>query len=104
MKTIHRRGLDSQAVVRRYSLKSGALKNFTNFTGKQLLELFFNKIAGLQARGVQHFSKETPWRSPWSHQRRWFPVKFAKNSSGCFSILILKIVYVLYSVLCNFHN
>ena len=78
-KTIHRRGLDSQAVVRRCSLKSGALKNFTNFTGKQLLELFFNKIAGLQARGLQHFSKETPWRSPWSLQRRCFPVKFAKS-------------------------
>ena len=80
MKTIHRRGLDSQAVVLRYSLKSGALKNFTNFTGKQLLELFFNKIAGLQARGVQLFSKETPWRSPWSLQRRCFPVKFAKSA------------------------
>ena len=44
MKTIHQRNLDSQAVVRRYSLKcplkSGALKNFTNFTGKQLLKSF----------------------------------------------------------------
>ena len=57
MKAIHRRGLDSQAVVRRYSLKSDAPKNLTNFTGKQLLELFFNKIAGLQARGVQLFQK-----------------------------------------------
>ena len=66
MRTIHRRGLDSQAVVRRCSLKSGALKNFTNFTGKQLLEPFFNKISGFQARGLQHFSKETLWRSPWS--------------------------------------
>ena len=79
MKTIHRTGLNSQAVVRRCSLKSGALKNFTNFTGKQLLEPFFNKIAGLQARGLQFFSKETPWRSPWSLQRRCFPVKFAKS-------------------------
>ena len=52
MKTIHRRGLDSQAVVRRCSLKSGALKNFTNFTEKQLLESFFNEVAGLQARGL----------------------------------------------------
>ena len=26
------------------------------------------------------------------------------NSTGCFSILILKIVYVLCSVFCNFHN
>ena len=76
MKTIHRRGLDSQAVVRRCSLKSGALKNFTNFTGKQLLEPFFNKIAGLQARGLQFFSKETPW----TLQRRCFPVKFAKSA------------------------
>ena len=65
MKTIHRRGLDSQAVVRRCSLKSGALKNFTNFTEKQLLESFFNKAADLQARGLQLFSKETLWRSPW---------------------------------------
>ena len=65
MKTIHRRGLDSQAVVRRCSLKSGALKNFTNFTEKQLLESFFNEVAGLQARGLQLFSKMTLWRSPW---------------------------------------
>ena len=79
MKTIHRTGLNSQAVVRRCSLKSGALKNFTNFTEKQLLEPFFNKIAGRQARGLQSFSKETPWRSPWSLQRRCFPVKFAKS-------------------------
>ena len=64
MKTIHRRGLDSQAVVRRCSLKSGALKNFTNFTEKQQLESFFNKVAGLQARGLQLFSKKTLWRSP----------------------------------------
>ena len=64
MKTIHRRGLDSQAVVRRCSLKSGALKNFTNFTGKQLLPSFFNNVTGLQARGLQLFSKETLWRSP----------------------------------------
>ena len=49
MKTIHRTGLNSQAVVRRCSLKSGALRNLTNFTGKQLLEPFLNKIAGLQA-------------------------------------------------------
>ena len=65
MKTIHRRGLDSQAVVRRCSLKSGALKNFTNFTEKQLLKSFFNKAADLQVRGLQLFSKETLWRSPW---------------------------------------
>ena len=49
MKTTHRRGLDSQAVVRRCSLKLGALKKFTNFIGKQPLESFFNKVAGLQA-------------------------------------------------------
>ena len=80
MKTIHRTGLNSQAVVRRCSLKSGALKNFTNFTGKQLLEPFFNKVAGLQARGLQVFSKETPWRSPRSLQRWCFPVKLAKSA------------------------
>ena len=76
MKTVHRTGLNSQAVVRRCSLKSGALKSFTNFTGKQLFEPFFNKIAGLQARGLQFFSKETPW----TLQRRCFPVKFAKSA------------------------
>ena len=80
MKTIHPRGLGSQAVVRRCSLKSGALKNFTNFTGKQLLESFFNKIAGLQAQGMQLFSKETLWRSPWRLQHRCFPMKFAKSA------------------------
>ena len=54
MKTIYRRGLDSQAVVRRCSLKSVALKYFTNFTGKQLLEsFFFNKVAGLQDGDLQ---------------------------------------------------
>ena len=76
MKTIHRTGLNSQTVVRRCSLKSGALKNFTNFTGKQLLEPFFNKIAGLRAGGLPFFSKETPW----TLQRRCFPVKFAKSA------------------------
>ena len=76
MKTIHWIGLNSQAVVRRCSLKSGALKNFTNFTEKQLLEPFFNKIAGLPARGLQFFSKETPW----THQRRCLPVRLAKSA------------------------
>ena len=80
MKTIHRRGLDSQAVVCRCSLKSGALKNFTNFTGKQLLGPFLNKVAGLQARGLQLFSKETPWRYSWRLQRKCFAVKFAKSA------------------------
>ena len=80
MKTIHRIGLDSQTVVRRCSLKSGALKNFTNFTGKQLLEPFLNKIAGLQARGLQFFSKEAPW----TLQRRCFPVKFVKSAGTPF--------------------
>ena len=49
MKTIHRIGLVSQAVVRRCSLKPGALKIFTNVTGKHLLESFFNKVEGLWA-------------------------------------------------------
>ena len=80
MKTIHRTGLNSQAVVCRCSLKSGALRNLTNFTGKQLLEPFLNKIAGLQARGLQFFSKETPW----TLQRRCFPVKFAKSAGTPF--------------------
>ena len=64
MKTIHRRGLDSQAAVRRCSLKSGALKNSTNFPEKQLLKSSFNKVAGLHARGLQLFSNQTLWRSP----------------------------------------
>ena len=38
MKAIHRRGLDSQAVVLRCS------RTFTNFTGKQLLESFLIKL------------------------------------------------------------
>ena len=80
MKAIHQTGLNSQAIVCRCSLKSGALKNFTNFTEIQLLEPLFNEIAGLQARGLQFFSKETPWRSPWSLQRRCFPVKFSKSA------------------------
>ena len=65
MKTIHRRGLDSKAVSRRCSFKSGALKNYTNVTEKQQLESFFNKVTDLQAWDLQFFSKETLWRSPW---------------------------------------
>ena len=80
IKTIHRRGLDSQAVVRRCSLKADALKHFTNFTGKQLLESLFNKVADLQARGLQLSSKETLWRSPWRLQHSYFSVKFAKSA------------------------
>ena len=80
MQTIHRTGLNSQAVVQKCYLKSGALKNFTNLTGKQLLEPFFSKITRLQAGDLQFLSKETPWRSPWSLQRRCFPVKFAKSA------------------------
>ena len=57
MKTIHRIGLDSQTVVRRCSLKSGALNDFTNFTGKQLLEPFLNKIAGLRLEACNIFQK-----------------------------------------------
>ena len=63
----------------RCSLKPGALKNFRNFTGKHLLKSFFNKVSGLQAWGLQPFSKETPWRSPWRPQHRCFPVKSART-------------------------
>ena len=38
----------SEAVVRRYSVKKGVLRNFTKFTGKHLCQsLFFNKAASL---------------------------------------------------------
>ena len=55
MKTIHRTGLTSQAVVRRCSLKSGALKNFTNFSGKQLLEPFLIKLLAFRLEACNFF-------------------------------------------------
>ena len=40
---------DSEAVVRRCSVKKGALKNFVKFTETHLCRsLFFNKVAGLR--------------------------------------------------------
>ena len=55
METIHWRGLDSQAIARRCSLKSGALKDFINFTEKQLLESILNKVADVPAWDLQLF-------------------------------------------------
>ena len=38
----------------RGSVRKGVLRNFANVTGKHLCEsLFFNKIAGLRASGLQ---------------------------------------------------
>ena len=57
MKTIRRRGLDLQAVVRRRSLKSGALKNFTNFTGKNCWSLFLIKLQAFRPEVLIFFQK-----------------------------------------------
>ena len=51
---------DSEAVVRRCSVKKGALKNFVKFTERHLCRsLFFNKVAGLRpatllGKRIQH--------------------------------------------------
>ena len=52
----------------RCSVKKGVLKNFTNFTGKHVLESLFNKVAGLKA---YNFLKNRL-------QHRCFPVKSLK--------------------------
>ena len=53
----------------RCSIKIGALKNFTKFTGKRLCQgLFFNKVAG---QSPATLLKKRLWH-------RCFPVKFAK--------------------------
>ena len=110
-KTIHRRGLDSQAVVRRCSLKSGALKNFTNFTGKQLLESFLIKLQAFRLEACNFF------------QKRLYGDLHEDFNTGVFlwnlqnlqetflykTILVTASLYqsdynVLYSVFCNFRN
>ena len=51
---------DSEAVVRRCSVKKGALKNFVKFTETHLCRcLFFNKLAGVRpatllGKRIQH--------------------------------------------------
>ena len=70
--------------ARRYSLKSGALKNFTNFTGKQLLEPFLIKFQAFRLEAGNFFPKKTPWRSSWNLQRKCFPVTFAKSAGISF--------------------
>ena len=60
---------DTEAVVRRCSVKKGVLKNFTKFTGKHLCQsLFFNKVAGLRPATLL---KKRLWH-------RCFPVNFVK--------------------------
>ena len=112
-KTIHRRGLDLQADVGICSLKSGALKNFPNFRGKQLLESFLIKLQAFRLEACNFFQKRlygdlhedsNTGVFLWNLQNLQEHLFVQNNSSGCFSILILKIVYVLYSVFCNFHN
>ena len=42
------------------SVKKGVLRNFTKFTGKQLLQkLFFNKVAGLRPQACNFIEKES---------------------------------------------
>ena len=41
-----------EAVVHRYSVKNGVLRNFAKFTGKYLCHsLFFNKVTGFRPGG-----------------------------------------------------
>ena len=56
----------TEAVVRRYSMKIGVLKNLAKFTGKHRCQiLFFHKVAG------PNLLKKRLWH-------RCFPVNFAK--------------------------
>ena len=112
-KTIHRRGLDLQADVGICSLKSGALKNFPNFRGKQLLESFLIKLQAFRLEACNFFQKRlygdlhedsNTGVFLWNLQNLQEHLFVQNNSSGCFSILILKIVHVSCSVFCNFHN
>ena len=49
---------DTEAVVRRCSVKKGALRNFAKFTRKHLCQrFFFNKVAGLGLNRSKHFKK-----------------------------------------------
>ena len=114
METIHRRSLDLQAVARRCSLKSSGLKYFTNFTRKQLLKSFLIKLQAIRLEACKFFQKRLHGDLHgdsntgvflWNCQNLQEHLFVQNNSSGCFSILILKIVYkVLYSVFCNFRN
>ena len=114
MKTIRRRGLDLQAVVRRCSLKSGALKNFTNFTGKNCWSLFLIKLQAFRPEVLIFFQKRlygdlhgdsSTGVFLWNLQNLQEHLFVQNNSGGCFSRLILKIVYnVLYYLFCSFRN
>ena len=75
----------------RYSVKKGVLKNFANFTGKNLWWSLFNKVTGLQA--YNFIKKRLP--------HRYFPVKSSKclrtsilrtSANDCFWILLVKLL------------
>ena len=109
-KTIHRRRLNSQAVVRRCSLKSGALKNFTNFTGKQLLESFLIKLQAFRLEACNFFQK----RLYGDLHEDFNTGVFLWNLQNLQETFLYKTIlvtaslyqsdYVLYSVFCNFRN
>ena len=73
--------------------QKGALKNFTIFKRKHVLESLFNKFASLQAR------KETP--------NRCFPVNIAKFSRTPFFTELIRLllyqdwIFLLIAVLSN---
>ena len=51
----------TEAVVRRWSVNKGALRNFAKFTGKHVCQsLFFNKVAGLRQISKSTFFYRTP--------------------------------------------
>ena len=58
----------SRSMHRRWSVRKGALTNFSKFTGKHLCQsLFLNKVAGLGLRfpvNFAKFPKTTLYRSP----------------------------------------
>ena len=84
---------NSRSNHQRYSVKQGALRNFTKFTGKHLCQsLFFNKVAGLRPATLL---KKRLW-----HRR--FPVNFVKflrtpflqnTSGGCFRNSIISLLF-----------
>ena len=66
----------------RCSIKKGALRNFTKFTGKQLYEsAFLNEVAGLSPTTLLKVLKKTLW-----HRFRYFVkfliTPFLQNTSG----------------------
>ena len=68
-KSTIRKVFDFRSSHQRCSLKKGALRNFTKFTGKHLCQsLFFNKVAGLKPETLL---KNRPWH-------KWFPINFMK--------------------------